>query len=110
MSNQYYFFGTRTTFIQATPKIFRRVNGALMTWHKNDSFFEKIAELQNVQAYISKEVSALAAEKLRGFVWEEPLLEGAAVHKLPLFLPSHGSPVFHTDPCKKLLYPSQSSL
>ena len=29
MSNQYYFFGTRTTFIQAAPKIFRRVNGAL---------------------------------------------------------------------------------
>ena len=28
MSNQYYFFGTRTTFIQAAPKIFRRVNGA----------------------------------------------------------------------------------
>ena len=33
-----------------------------MTEHKNDSFFEKIAEVQNVQAYISKEVSALAAE------------------------------------------------
>ena len=29
MSNQYYFFGTRTTFIQAAPKIFFRVNGAL---------------------------------------------------------------------------------
>ena len=28
MSNQYYFFGTRATFIQATPKIFCRVNGA----------------------------------------------------------------------------------
>ena len=30
MSNQYYFFGTRTTFIQAAPKIFCRVNGALV--------------------------------------------------------------------------------
>ena len=30
MSNQYYFFGTRTTFIQAVPKIFCRVNGALI--------------------------------------------------------------------------------
>ena len=29
MSNQYYFFGTRTTFIQAAPKIFCRVNGVL---------------------------------------------------------------------------------
>ena len=28
MSNQYYFFGTRTTFIKAVPKIFCRVNGA----------------------------------------------------------------------------------
>ena len=27
MSNQYYFFGTRTTFILAAPKIFCRVNG-----------------------------------------------------------------------------------
>ena len=26
--DQYYFFGTRTTFIQAAPKIFCRVNGA----------------------------------------------------------------------------------
>ena len=29
MSNQYYFLGTRTTFIRAAPKIFCRVNGAL---------------------------------------------------------------------------------
>ena len=29
MSNQYYFFGTRTFFIRAVPKIFGRVNGAL---------------------------------------------------------------------------------
>ena len=40
MSNQYYCFGTRTTFIQAAPKIFCRVNGALISWRsywlKND--------------------------------------------------------------------------
>ena len=30
MSNQYYFFGTRTTFIHAAPNIFCRVNGALL--------------------------------------------------------------------------------
>ena len=29
MSNQYYFFGTRTFFIRTVPKIFGRVNGAL---------------------------------------------------------------------------------
>ena len=29
MSNQYYFFGSRTTFIYAAPKIFCRVNGPL---------------------------------------------------------------------------------
>ena len=29
MSNQYYFFGTRTTFIQVAPKSFCRLNGAL---------------------------------------------------------------------------------
>ena len=29
MSNQYYFFGTRTFYIRAVPKIFGRVNGAL---------------------------------------------------------------------------------
>ena len=31
MSNQYYFFGTRTTFIKAAPKSFCRVNGALQS-------------------------------------------------------------------------------
>ena len=30
MSNQYYFFGTRTFFIRAVPKIFGRVNGSLI--------------------------------------------------------------------------------
>ena len=36
MRNQYYFLGTRTTFIQAAPKIFRRVNGALVYFYKDD--------------------------------------------------------------------------
>ena len=31
MSKQYYFFGTRTTFIKAAPKSFCRVNGALQS-------------------------------------------------------------------------------
>ena len=35
MSNQYYFFGARTTFIQAAPKIFCRVNGALFAFNLN---------------------------------------------------------------------------
>ena len=34
MRNQYYFLGT--TFIQAAPKIFRRVNGALVYFYKDD--------------------------------------------------------------------------
>ena len=45
MSNQYYFFGTRTTFIQAAPKIFCRVNGAkdiftCFAWSRNKNFNE----------------------------------------------------------------------
>ena len=40
MSNEYYFFGTRTTFIQAEPKIFCRVNGALVC-RDDDKFWSE---------------------------------------------------------------------
>ena len=35
MSNHYFFFGTRTTFMRAVPKIFCRVNGALVSYLTN---------------------------------------------------------------------------
>ena len=38
MSNQYYFLGTRTTFIQAVPKVSCRVNGALDSIKIKDKF------------------------------------------------------------------------
>ena len=42
MSNQYYFFGTRTTFIQAAPKIFCRVNGLRVALQSQEPFIKGI--------------------------------------------------------------------
>ena len=46
MSNQYYFLGTRTTFIRAWPKIFCRVNGALVFL-----IFDTMQSLQEIRDF-----------------------------------------------------------
>ena len=46
MSNQYYFLGTRTTFIRAWPKFFCRVNGALVFL-----IFDTIQSLQEIRDF-----------------------------------------------------------
>ena len=55
MSNQFYFLGTRTSFIRAAPKIFCRVNGALISNNKciNGSWEVRLTWLDcNQRSYI----------------------------------------------------------
>ena len=62
MSNQYYFFGTRTTFIQAAPKIFRRVNGTLKMVAINQvaNWSERTQQTSMVHQFLNEGISDTA--------------------------------------------------
>ena len=66
MSNQYYFFGTRTTFIQAAPKIFRRVNGALEIGRSSRPLLRRDRYKLNMCRSRMTPKSLAEAERLRG--------------------------------------------